>query len=68
MTDIICSNFASRISQATSKEMEKKLLLLSTCPFSPLLITLVGSELWRVISSNQGKDDVKLATLQESLH
>ena len=68
MTDIICSHFASQISQAASKKMEKKFLLLSTSPFSPLLITLVGSEFWRVISSNQRKDDVKLATLQESLH
>ena len=64
MADIICSNFTSRFSQATSKEIEKKLLLPSNCPLS---IPLVNSELWRIMSSNQRKGDVKLATLQKSL-
>ena len=64
MAGIICSNFASRISQTTSKEIEKKFLLPSNCPLS---IPLVNSELWRIMSSNQRKGDVKLATLQKSL-
>ena len=64
IADIICSNFASRISQTTSKEIEKKLLLPSNCPLS---IPLVNSELWRIMSSNQRKGDVRLATLQKSL-
>ena len=64
MADIICSNFTSRISQTTSKEIEKKFLLPSNCPLS---IPLVNSELWRIMSSNQRKGDVKLATLQKSL-
>ena len=64
MGDIICSNFTSRISQTTSKEIEKKFLLPSNCPLS---IPLVNSELWRIMSSNQRKGDVKLATLQKSL-
>ena len=61
---IICSNFAARISQTTSKEIEKKFLLPSNCPVS---IPLVNSELWRIMSCNQRKSDVKLATLQTSL-
>ena len=64
IAEIICSNFASQISQATSKEIEKKFLLPSNCPLS---IPLVKSELWRIMSSNQRKDDVKSATLQRSL-
>ena len=64
MVDIICSNFASRISQTTSKETEKKFLLPSDCPLS---IPLVNSELWRITSSNQRKDDVELATLHKPL-
>ena len=62
--DIICSNFASRISKTTSKEIEKKFLLPSNCPLS---ISLVNSELWRIMSLNQRKGDIKLATLQKSL-
>ena len=62
MTDSICSNFASRISQTTSKEIEKKILLPSN-----LSIPLVNTELWRIMSSNQRKGEVKLATLQKSL-
>ena len=58
IADIICSNFASRISQSTSKEIEKNFLLPSSCPLSiPLCL----------MSSNQRKGDVKLATLQKSL-
>ena len=34
IADIICSNFASRISQTTSKEIEKKFLLPSNFPLS----------------------------------
>ena len=64
IADIICSNLAFRISQTTSKEIEKKFLLPSNCPLS---IPLVSSELWRIISSNQRKGDVKLATLQKSI-
>ena len=64
IADIICSNFASRISQITSKEIEKKFLLPSNCPLS---IPLVNSELWRIMSSNHRKGDVKLPTLQKSL-
>ena len=63
-TDIICSNFTSRISQTTSKEIEKNFLLPSNCPLS---IPLVNSEFWRIMSSNQRRGDVKLATLQKSL-
>ena len=62
MTDSICSNFASRISQTTSKEIEKKILLPSN-----LSIPLVNTELWRIMSSNQRKGELKLATLQNSL-
>ena len=57
IADIIGSNFASRISQTTSKEIEKKFLLPSNCPLS---IPLVNS-------SNQRKGDVILAALQKSL-
>ena len=64
IADIICSNFASRTSQTTSKEIEKKILLSSNCPLST---PLVNSELWRIMSSSQRKGDVKLATLQKSL-
>ena len=64
MADFICSNFGSRISQTTSREIEKKLLLPCNCPLS---IPLVNTELWRIMSSNQGKGDVELATLQKSL-
>ena len=64
MFDIICRNFASRISQITSKEIEKNVLLPSNLP---LLIPLVNSELWRIMSSNQRKGDVKLTTLQKPL-
>ena len=64
IAEIICSNFASQISQTTSKEIEKKFLLPSHCPLS---IPLVKSELWRIMSSNQRKGDVKSATLQRSL-
>ena len=64
IADIICGNFASRISQTTSKEIEKKFLLPSDCPLS---IPLVNSELWRIMSSNQRKGDAKLASLQNSL-
>ena len=64
IADIICSNFASRISQTTSEEIQKNFLLPSNCPFS---IPLVNSELWRIMSSNQRIGDVKLATLQKSL-
>ena len=42
MTDIICSYFATQISQITSKETEKNILLPSICPLS---IPLVNSEL-----------------------
>ena len=64
IADIIWGNFASRVSQTTSKEIEKKVLFPSNCPLS---IPLVNSELWRIMSSNQRKGDVKLATLQKSL-
>ena len=64
MFDIVCRNFASRISQITSKEIEKNVLLPSNLP---LLIPLVNSELWRIMSSNQRKGDVKLTTLQKPL-
>ena len=64
MFDIICRNFTSRISQITSKEIEKNVLLPSNLP---LLIPLVNSELWRIMSSNQRKGDVKLTTLQKPL-
>ena len=57
--DIICSNFASQISQTTSKEIEKNFLLPSN---SLLSIPSVNSELCRIMSSNQRKGDVKLAT------
>ena len=50
MADIICSNFASPISQTTSKEIEKKFLLPSNCPLS---IPLVNPEFSRIMSSNQ---------------
>ena len=52
MADIIWSNFASQISQTTSKEIEKKFLLPSSCPLS---MPLVNSELCRTMpmSSNQ---------------
>ena len=63
MAVIICSNFASWIFQTTSEEMEEKLLLPSNCPLS---ISLVNSELWRIMSFYQRKCDVKLATLQKS--
>ena len=56
MACITCSNFASRISQTTSKEIEKKLLLPSNFPLS---MPLVNLELWRIMSSNQKKSDVK---------
>ena len=62
MADIIFSNLASRISQTTSKEIEKKVLLPSNFH---LPIPLVNSELWRIMSSNQRKGDVKLATLHK---
>ena len=65
IADIICSNFCSHISQATSKETEKKFLLPGNCP---LLITFVNSKLRRIMSSNQRKGDVKLATLKKSLN
>ena len=58
MADIICSNFASRISETTSKEIKRKFLLPSNCPLS---IPLVNTEFWRISSSNQRKGDVKLA-------
>ena len=64
MADTICSNFASRISQTTSKETEKRFLLPSNCPLS---IPLANSVLWRIMSSNQRKGDVRLATLQKSI-
>ena len=64
MFDIICRNLASRISQITSKEIEKNVLLPNNLP---LLIPLVNSELWRIMSSNQRKGDAKLNTLQTSL-
>ena len=64
MADIICSNFASRISQTASKDMEKKFLLPSNCPLS---IPLFNTELRRIMSSNQRKGDVKLTTPQKSL-
>ena len=64
MADIIFSNFTSRISQTTSKEIEKNFLLPSNCPLST---PLVNSELWIIMSSNQRKGDVKLATLQKPL-
>ena len=64
MADIICSNFASRISQTTSKDMEKNFLLPSNCPLS---IPLFNTELRRIMSSNQRKGDVKLTTPQKSL-
>ena len=38
MTDIICSNFASRISQTTSKETERNFLLSRNRPLSILLV------------------------------
>ena len=38
-------------------------LLLSNCPLS---IPLVNSEVWRIMSSNHRKGDVRLATLQKS--
>ena len=53
MTDIICSNSASLISQTTSKEIQKKFLLPRNCP---LWIPLVNTELLRIMSSNQRKD------------
>ena len=37
-------------------------LLLSNCPLS---IPLVNSEVWRIMSSNQRKGDIRLATLQK---
>ena len=52
------------ISQTTSKEIEKKNLLRSNCP---LLMSLADLEHWRIMSSNQIKGDLKLATLQKSL-
>ena len=64
MADTICSNFASRVPQTTSKEIEKKILLPSNCPLS---IPLVNTELWTIMSLNQRKGDVKLTTLQRSL-
>ena len=64
MFDIICRNLASRISQITSKEIEKNVLLPNNLP---LLIPLVNSELWRIMSSNQRKGEAKLNTLQTSL-
>ena len=64
VADIICSNFASRISQTTSKDMEKKFLHPSNCPLS---VPLFNTELRRIMSSNQRKGDVKLTTLQKSL-
>ena len=64
MFDIICRNLASRISQITSKEIEKNVLLPNNLL---LLIPLVNSELWRIMSSNQRKGDAKLNTLQTSL-
>ena len=64
MADFICSNFGSRISQTTSREIEKKLLLPCNCPLS---IPLVNTELWRIMSSNQRKGDAKVATLKKSL-
>ena len=42
MADIICSNFTSRFSKTTSKEIEKNFLLPSNCPLS---MPLVNSEL-----------------------
>ena len=64
MADIICSNFASQISQTTSNEIENKFLLTSNWPLS---IPLVNSELRRIMPSNQRKGDVKLGTLQKVL-
>ena len=64
MFDIICRNLDSRISQITSKEIEKNVLLPNNLL---LLIPLVNSELWRIMSSNQRKGDAKLNTLQTSL-
>ena len=64
IADIICSNFGSSISQTPSKEIEKKLLPPSNCPFS---IPLVNSELWRIMSSNERIGDVKLAIPQKLL-
>ena len=64
IADTICSNFASRIPQTTSKEIEKKFLLPSNCSLS---IPLVNTELWTIMSLNQRKGDVKLVTLQRSL-
>ena len=55
---------SSSPSQTTSKEIEKKILLPSNCPLS---IPLVNTELWRIMSSNQRKGDIKLAALQKSL-
>ena len=56
MACITCSNFASRISQTTSKEIEKKLLLPSNFPLS---MPSVNLELWRIMPSNQKNSDVK---------
>ena len=63
MAVIICSNFASQISQTASKEIEKNVFLPSDCP---LPIPLVNSELWRIMPSSQRKGDAKLA-IQKSL-
>ena len=54
MIGIICSNFTSRISQTTSKEIEKNFLLSRNHPLS---IPLVNTELWKIMSSNQRKVD-----------
>ena len=60
----ICGSFVSRISQTTSKEIEKKILPPWSCPLST---PLVNSDFWRIMSSNQRTCDVKLVTLQKSL-
>lgn len=64
MADIICCNFGSHTSQATSEETEKKFLLPGNCPLS---IPYVNSKLCRIMSSNQRKGNVKLVTLKKSL-
>ena len=46
------------------KGNRENILFPSNCPLS---IRLVNSELWRIMSSNQRKGDVKLAKLQKSL-
>ena len=59
IVDVICSNFVSRVSETTSMEIEKKILHASNCPLS---IRLANTELWRIVSSNQRKGDVKSVT------